>query len=359
MKTKSYYPPPRSPSQQSPVETSRPITALLLTTMSSRTTVTTVGAKGRKSTKTVTTSGKGPRRGGSRAGKPEPTFNALTGHFQMLADPCNSTLAESAYRGQSGIPSRFTRSWTASGSADTAYFYQVNPADISAMTFSLANSAAAFTPVTNTLGAGRTFLTNNASSWRVIGYCLDVDYIGTELNRSGKLYTGIIPSSNIPAGVATAVDTLKVLFTNNTRTPDKPLQSKWFPGVTNEDYASAGNSTFINSNNSVCFLAENMPAGVSLSFKETIVLEWIPQPGLGFVTPNALSGTNPIATVERLHQAAKSSPSFVHSFTDAASHELVRYGKVAGRYAVSAGMQGLASLGRSAMRSAAPLLLTL
>lgn len=322
-------------------------------------TVTTTNGKGKKGKTTVSKTTSDGKKGKRQQTAPKGAlYNTLTGHYQMLVDPCDSTLTESAYRGQAGIPSRFTRSWTITTGVNTAYYYQVNPADCGAMENQVLASSTAFTPVIGTLAAGRTFLLSTSSSFRVIGYCLDVDYIGTELNRSGKLYTGTVPSSNIPAGVATSIDGLKVLFPNNTRTPDKSLQSKWFPGVTNEDYSAIGGNNYLNSNNSVVFIAENMPAGIQLAFKETVVVEWIPLPNLGFVTPNALAGNNPPASFEQLHQAAKMEPSFTHSFMDAASGQIHQLSKAAGKFAVQAGARGLARLGAAAYR-AAPLMLTM
>jgi len=222
----------------------------------------------------------------------------------------------------------------------------------------LAASNTAFTPVETVAAAGYTFLTTTASAWRGVGYCLEVNYIGTELNRSGKLYTGTVPASLIPAGTATSVDSIKTLLSNDTRTPDRQLESKWFPGVTNEDYTNRGGSTYPNSNNVTLIVAENMPAGIQLAFKETVIYEWIPQPGLGFVAPTSLAGLNPPAFMENLHNVAKKDPSFTHSFSEHAGTELRRIAGAAGTYAVRAGAAGLMSLGKKAMRTA-PLLLTM
>lgn len=331
--------------------------------MTVKTTVTTSG-KGSKKTVTTTSSPKttkgGKRRSrGARSGQTG-SYNVLTGHYQMLTDPCNATLTESAYRGQAGIPARFVRSWAITTGTETAYSYIANPADTGAMENKVAASNTAFTPSVNAQMAGYYFLLNNATSWRVMGYCLQIDYLGSELTRAGKLYTGCIPSSTITAGVATSADSIKMLLPDSVRTPDTQVESKWIPGVTNEDYANRSNTSLVysNSNNSIAFIAENMPAGLQLAFKETMIVEWIPQAGLGFAVPAANSGTNPPAAYEQLHNATKRDPSFIHGFSQSAKHELSVMGNMAGKYAVRAGMQGLAYLGKQAYK-AAPLLLTM
>lgn len=335
----------------------------------STTTVTTKGGRGKSKTVVTRTTqqqqgGKGRRQksGSKRSMASSGSYNALTGHYQMLTDPCNAALTESAYRGQCGIPSRFTRTWTVTTAGSTGYYYQFNPASCGAAAVAVATSASVFTPVETVSGPGFTFLTTNANSWRAVGYCLDIDYIGTELNRSGKWYTGCSSAGAIPFGVATSLNQLKVLFTNTTRTPDRQLESKWFPGVENEEYANRNVTTvsYSNGRNVVAFIAENMPDGVQLTFKETLIVEWLPLPDLGFVSPTAVGGTNPPSAYEALHTAAKRDPSFVHSFTEGMGKRLSQYAHSAGTGFVDLGAMALRKggmrLARSAMR-AAPLLL--
>lgn len=323
------------------------------------TVTTSKGGKGKSTTTRTTGSKQNNRRSKSQN---MGTYNPLTGHYMMLTDPCNSTLTESAYRGQAGIPSRFTRSWTVSSPGSSSYIYAFNPAAIGAFANAVINSATVTTPVETTQGPGFTFITTNAGAWRAVGYCLQVDYIGTELNRSGKLYTGCVSAQTVKYGVATTVNDLKVLFPNSVRTPDSQLESKWFPGVDNEEYGDRTVTTdsYDAGKNVLVFLAENMPDGVQLAFKEVLILEWTPLPGLGFVAPGSTAGYNPPAAYERLHAAASKDPSFVHSFSMSASKRLGQYAHSAGSGFVDLGMMALRAGAKGAVRSAmraAPLLL--
>jgi hypothetical protein len=280
--------------------------------------------------------------------------SVLNNHWNMLRDPCSSAIGESAYRGAAGIPSRFTRTFAVNAPGSTAFYYVGNPAALAATNNPVATSATAFTPVYNQAGAGQTFIAANASAVRVIGYCLTVDYLGTELNRSGKLYTGCVPSKFVTGGVATTIDAIKSTLSDCTRTPDHSLESKWFPGVQNEEYAlySDIEMVFSSGNNSLVVLAENMPDGVQLEIKETIIVEWQPLTGLGFVAAPAVGGTNPVAAVERLHGLAHNDPSFFAAFRTGASTAASKYAHAAGRGFVDLAAGTISTMGRGIARNA-------
>lgn len=283
----------------------------------------------------------------------------LQKHWEMLVDPCTSTLTESAYRGAAGIPSRFTRTATVLSGSDTCYMYIGNPAGLSYANVAAVTSVAPVTPVFAYGMAGKAFITANSAAFRVVSSCLTVEYIGTELNRSGKLYTGVLPAQTIAGGVATSIDKVKTLLTSSCRTPDYELESLWFPGVGNENYCDINTSAdmFNDDKNVTVFIAENCPAGVQIQVRETIIVEWLPKPDMGFTAAKPAGGSNPPAAMERLHNAASHNPIFA-GFKEGA--------RAAGSYyarQIGSGIVDLAAgVGRSAVRGAmraAPLLLTM
>lgn len=265
----------------------------------------------------------------------------LANHFRMIRDPCNATLSESAYPGRAGLTSRFTGINTYTAGADTAFLGLYNPAAFSLAYATLANSATSVAPVYGTPLVGQSYLLTNADSWRVVGFCLDIEYIGTELQRSGVIYGGILPGDAITAGTPTTVDTVKVLLPQETRTPDRPLQLFWFPGVDDQKYHDLVGIS--DTYNMVCLCMENMPAGVQVRVRHTTIVEWLPKTVLGMSMPSPVGGSNPPAAYERLHDAARQSPGFVNSLAAGAYDRAQAYAYGIGQRGVD-GIVGAAGL---------------
>lgn len=266
-----------------------------------------------------TKGGRGKQRG-SVAGPSQNSY-VLNGHYRMLTDPCFSTLGESAYRGNSGNVARFTNVRTYSLTTQTAFFNAYDPASALCSQNILADSGTAFIPAWNVPGPGGAFLTANASAWRCIGLCVEVDYLGSELARSGILGSGTVAPNVIGIGSSQAIGAFTPLFPNVTRTADHTMEVKWFPGTGNERYASAGDSSatlYENDTTALVIYGTNMPAGVQLRFTETIIYEWVPLSNLGMSYPNATQGTCPPAAFETLKNEAAKDGSFAHSLKEAA-----------------------------------------
>lgn len=273
---------------------------------------------------------------------PAPSMDnmVLSNHFRMIRDPCNATLAESAYPGRAGLTSRFTGVNTYTTAADTAFLGLYNPAAFSLAYSTLANSSTNVAPVYGTPLVGQSFLLANADSWRIIGFCLDIDYVGTELDRSGVIYGGVLPGDAISAGVNTNVDTVKVLLSHETRTPDASVQLVWFPGTDDAKYHDL--ATFGDTYNMICLAMENMPGGVQVRVRHTTIVEWLPKPVIGMTMPSPVGGSNPPAAYERLHEAARRSPGFINSLKAGAVDRASQYAYTAGQRSID-GAVGLAS----------------
>lgn len=269
-----------------------------------------------------------------------PGSSVLENHWRMLHDPCYATLAESAYRGRAGIVSRFTGVNTYTAGAFTAAAFVFNPAATAGTQFAVAASNTPATPVYDQVMPGQAYLFTTAETWRVIGMCVDIDYVGTELNRSGMIYGGIVPANQVAAGVATTVDQIKVLLSNTTRTPDREIAQMWFPGVGNENYI--GESTgvsFQDANNSLVLCFENMPTGLQVRLRVTTIYEWLPRVNTGIIMPSPVTGNNPPAAYEKLFEKARATPGFIDSFRQGASDTMNR----AAYYAGSAGVNAAAN----------------
>lgn len=328
------------------------------------TTRTTVSRGGKKRTVVTTTrvQGKQPQvskkgSGRRRMDNGQADNMVLRNHWNMLSNPCHSTLSESAYRGRAGFVSRFTAVQLITGAAtDFGFFFVASPSSGSYSMQPTANSAVVNTPSYSLSLPGQVYLLANADAARCIGFCVDIDYVGTELNRSGMLYSGSVPYTTVPAGGATTVDALKTLVSNETRTPDKQLTAYWFPGVGNEEYSPLGSVStgFDADNNVLTILGEGLPSTVQIRLRMTIIYEWTPKINTGLMTPLATGGSNPPAAYERLHDAAKSDPRFTQSFMGGVSARANQFAYAAGGAMVNAAFR----YGVGAVRRTNPLYIT-
>lgn len=258
-------------------------------------------------------------------------------HWRMVSDPCGAPLAESAYPGRSGITSRFTGVFTYAGGTETAFLANYNFAALAAAINPLLASTTSVTQSYNVVLPGQTFLNANAAAFRTIGACVSIQYVGTELNRAGTIYGGVLTANSIPAGIATTVDACKVLLPNETRTPgERILDLKWFPGYAEMEYdVSSGSDNFNNDHNALCVAAAGMTAGLGLVIRVTTIVEWLPKLTLGMSMPSPVAGTNPPAFYEALHEQASRSGIFTAAF-QAAGMRANQYAAYAGQRMVDA-----------------------
>lgn len=318
------------------------------------------GKKG-KQVKTVRTSSNPARK---QRRKKQPRAPAMASamsvvahnHYRMLRDPCHATLGESAYPGRAGLTSRFTGITTYSGGTDTAFYASYAMSALAQASGTAASSATSFIPVYGIGLPGQSYMIANADSYRVIGACISMEYTGTELNRSGIIYGGVLPASTIPAGVATSIDALKVLLSSETRTPDtRTLEINWFPGTNDSEYVKTTDAVYTDSHNNVTIAMESMPAGVQMKVRVTVIIEWLPKISLGMSMPSPVAGTNPPAFYEALHTKASQDASFSDAFGTGAADRGRQYAYYAGQRMVDAtagvAMSMLARGGRRAIRN--------
>lgn len=269
----------------------------------------------------------------------------LRNHWNLIVDPCFATLAESAYRGRAGIVSRFTSIRTLTFTGYTGFLACYNPSAGASALQVFNDSTVLTSPLTYTdVMPGQAFLLANSEASRVIGFCLDIDYIGTELNRAGMIYAGNVLGDSVDAGVGLVPDSLKQLLPNQVRTPDRQLTQLWFPGVANEEYAPVGitSQAYTGSHNSLALMAEGMPDGIQLRIRQTTVVEWLPLAGVGVAMPSPTSGTNPVGAYEKLHDIAAQTNAFTHSFAEGATSRASAYAKRAGEALIDAAAVGAA-----------------
>lgn len=209
----------------------------------------------------------------------------LRNHIGMVMDPCNAILGPTAYRGADGFVTRFKINQTAGTTTTNQYFVSVFYPAYNA-TF-LSGYAAATNVVTPAYinGPGQAFLLANADSQRVVGACTKITYLGSELNRQGVVYRGVMPEAAITG--ATVQDII-TLCQRTDRTPDSVLETKFIPSSIEETYWKTGGvapSENGDRNVIVTVLYGGAVTAVDTFLEHTLICEWRPKFGVGLVCP--------------------------------------------------------------------------
>lgn len=222
-------------------------------------------------------------------------------HARMVLDPCNAVLGPTAYRGSDGFILRTHKVDTVQAGDSTPYvIFAFYPAYNGVWAQGIADPNAALTPNWATPGPGQTFYLANAESQRPVGACTKLQYTGTELNRGGIVYRGVMPSSAL---AGSSINTLKALCQMSERTADHTLETKWIPSSADEEYWPTGTvaPTSPGDENVIVNIIQQGTAGVNvpITATTTLIAEWRPKFGLGVQTPTPSTPDAP-AGLERV-----------------------------------------------------------
>lgn len=216
----------------------------------------------------------------------------LERHVRMIVDPCNAELGPTAYRGSDGIISRFRNVQNFSATVGkTGFIFVFYPAYNAIQAVAVNSSdVLAFSP-TNA-GPGQAFLLASGASQRAVAACSVATYTGTELDRSGILYSGVVPIASL--GVAKRVDEFAMLLQHESRVSDTDLEVKWSPSAVEEQYWESGVATPSDGGdrNAIVIIGLGFNAATTssnFSIVNTLIAEWRPEPGQGLSVPNPSS----------------------------------------------------------------------
>lgn len=238
----------------------------------------------------------------SRELKPMGLDEAAAAYAKLLADPCNAPLCPSIMTGANGaLVSRF----------ESDQIFNSSATDVGSCGFycpSMLTSAAAanaigvggpwssdtipgtLTNATLATQPGFTFLAANASGARVVAACIQVSFIGTELQRAGIAAVGCAKYSTLIDGSPTLAS-MRTLAQIVTRTPDGVLEYRLPP--------SEASSLFRDPTTTVNLASEptsqdfpalfwsfsGIPVSTGVRVRFVVVYEWIPHIGNGMVAP--------------------------------------------------------------------------
>lgn len=217
-------------------------------------------------------------------------------HIRLLLDPCNADLGPTAYRGRDGFVSRFSSIHTVGpGTTQTCSIFMYYPRlnrVYNRMTANINDDLGAIDWYgANTFdGPGTYFLKNFTEAMRPVAACVQAYFSGTELDRQGIVYNGIVPGqvfTNTAAGSNT-IDAYVQLLQKRQRTPDHTVETKWVPAPENEQYErtdvlapqAGGDNVIV-----MCFTGFAVTK-INFNFRVVNNIEWLPGAGQGFVAPS-------------------------------------------------------------------------
>lgn len=231
--------------------------------------------------------GLGPRAQVSDAG------NRVRRHVGLLLDPCNAELGPCAYRGRDGFITRLMATSSQTDSAGTVAFFAYYPRLNRIVNMRKATATDPFVidwfdAAWSQAGPGSSYLASVAEGFRPISACVQAFYSGTELDRQGVVYQGVVPV-RATAGSFTMLS-LTQLLQRQQRTPDHVVETKWIPSPESETYAAsnpvAADYTDVG-DNCIIFAVTGVALGkMNFNYRTTLNAEWLPKSNQGIITPS-------------------------------------------------------------------------
>lgn len=231
---------------------------------------------------------KTPRRrtGKKRTPIVEVNGDRVSSHVNMVLDPCNAPMAPNAYRGSDGINTRLRQVLPGIASVATPYLIHVfYPRYNGLWVTAVANPNAALTTSYATPGPGQAYLLANADSQRVVAACTQVAYIGSELNRQGQIYGGVLPEKALEGAT---FNQLVALCQGGERVPDHLFEVKYVPTAVDENYWDTGAAAPADGGDAnvlVILVNGGGVVDINLTLTNTLIAEWRPKFGIGMAVP--------------------------------------------------------------------------
>lgn len=234
-------------------------------------------------------------------------------YARLLADPCGAALAHPIYSGSEGgilVKAESVRTfglgatvvnvgvhWTpgAIGSGNTEYLYAENNGD------AIIPNPSAYTP-------GKAFLAANATGVRCVAACMQVTYLGTELNRAGTFTIGRTQGSLIDPLVTYSYAGIETALEHFTRTPDKTIELRWVPANMDQSFTDPNVATPTQERDrksALTFLAQGLTATSGIRVRTVAIYEYQPLVGTGITTPSSARATSSFSLDDVLNYVQK------------------------------------------------------
>lgn len=208
----------------------------------------------------------------------------------MLFDPCGAMLEESAYGGERGFINRFVRTGTHGTSAgQTASVFIYKPGNALSSFHSVIDDVTNFTVAYGTSFPGQGYLNANGTKARAVSFCTIVRPVASPTNATGSIHFGIIAASALAQGATTNISALVSMLPQTvgvTNALYNPLEIKWVPGNNDGSYSPLSGITSDDDTdrNLLVVVVRGVPAASGVQFKETAIMEWVPNVASGIST---------------------------------------------------------------------------
>lgn len=302
---------------------------------------------------------------------------AAMAYAKLLLDPCRAPLVKPLY-GSSGsgylVRVQSTKTWTIADSGGSLSVMYA-PGQISSATEQVLPPSASVGAILSCqsgslIGGGTGYRVYNHTtvqpgysffdglsgsvnvpnvSVRPVASCMRARYLGTELNRSGAVYTGYLPQSEsyfsvnppLSGDVGAAFNAnLATAAQYTSRTPDGSVEVRWAPNRADMRFrdvdTAVGTPAVVDqpSHAGMFVNFSGMATGSVIEVTFTTVYEWVPNSSQGFVMP-----TDTVHTISNMDAVLGYLRSFGNWFTsDAPLAGMLRNAAV--RYATGAAMSG-------------------
>lgn len=227
-------------------------------------------------------------------------------YARLLADPCYARLTEPTYEGTgAGVLTRFEQDFIVNGTAtDTAAYIAFAPGcligagagfgAVMGATGALASDATVIVPqfyATRQPGNG---LLPSMSAFRVVSACMQVSFVGSELQRAGVVSVGQSTAITANTGGLTVAQ-LRSLSSTVVRVPDGEVEIKLRPTAVSEKFVPVNGTTTDSDFAAQPLLFATMagiPVSTGMRVRLVAVYEWIPNVVSGCILPEtAASGS--------------------------------------------------------------------
>jgi hypothetical protein len=233
-------------------------------------------------------------------------------YARLLSDPCGASLTHPIYAGsEGGILIKAESVFTIMNAAGQTYgAVHWTPGAIGTGNTELLVASNSLNTLSMTADAntpGKVFLAANATGVRCVAACMQVTYLGTELNRAGTIAIGrtqgslVDPISLTPGDLETALE-------HFSRCPDSTVEMRWVPANMDQSFTDPNVATPAQERDrksAITLLSQGLTAASGLRIRLVAIYEYQPRYGTGIATPSSARATSSFSLDDVLNYVQK------------------------------------------------------
>lgn len=254
-------------------------------------------------------------------------------YANLLRDPCYGKLVAPTYSGSvGGILTRFESDYVVNGAAtDMGAFVAFTPGILGLTTTTYGSVMGATGAITSD---GATITTQNLpakqpgvalapsmAASRCISACLQVSFMGSELQRSGVCSVGQLTYNDLNGPVSFSLSSIRAMCPTVVKVPDGEVEIKLRPTAESETFypVNAVANTNLSAHPTLVATMSGIPANTGMRVRMVAVYEWIPQSASGVVAASGNSTTSQNTLTNVVHALDNISPQWAVTLLNAAT----------------------------------------